>query len=67
MLCIEQSAPEMVESMDAVAVTYWVGSKVQKRDEYSLVGQMVDAMVASTVSCTADEKVASSDFGAVDN
>ena len=66
MLCIEQSVSEMVESMDGVAVTYWVASKASKRGEYSLVVQMVEGMVASTVSCVADEKVASSDFGAVD-
>jgi hypothetical protein len=57
----------MVESMDGVAVTYWVVSKVPQRDEYSLVEQMVEAMAASMVPCMADEKVDSSAFGAAEN
>ncbi len=67
MLCIEQWVSEMVESMDGVAVTYWVVSKVPQRDEYSLVERMVEAMAASMVSCMADEKVDTSAFGAVDD
>jgi hypothetical protein len=67
MLCIEQWVSEMVESMDGVAVTYWVVSKVPQRDKYSLVERMVEAMAASMVPCMADEKVDSSAFGAAEN